>query len=579
MRKKKLRRRKKYLRKKTTFLRLFLPGMILPVLLTALFGAYLVVFIRFRCYEYTSSHMEKIIGEYERRQTNTDLKKIIPASMMLSLYSDMAYSEGFAILEPEIWVEPEIDNLAFTFDSEGNILNSSSAKMTIAVFMTEESAGSEWFSFDPLEFDIPVMNELIADALADCKNNETSHEYDITSLYLNAETHKMVPHIINVTKYKEKKQLPGIPYFDKDDRQKTDSYQVVVDVPELPEGYVLTALHSRYDTDGSYPRGSIQDVFGCDPELLDKVAAEYKDKITDTLAKNINAANISDTRMEESLVVRIEKLYVNTGEAGILTYVRTNTASLHNWHRLIFVLGLLLGAMTLFVLTLCIIRNEKNKAQYAFEDYQRALTNNLAHDLKTPLAVIGGYAENVIEMLPENGSEKALEYLRSIMKNVAYTDEIIRKTLKLSETEQFRQPNPTDIDVGKLAESLAEKYRAALAERNIQLFIKGSGIVHADEVLLTTAVENLISNAVKYTCDNGQISIEVSEDELLVRNTVAEDIDTKELMMPFVKSDQARSDKRSSGLGLAIARAAAERNGFSLKVFCKHEQFVAGLLF
>ncbi len=571
--------KRKNRRKRTTFLRLFLPGMILPVLLTALLGAYMVVLIRFRCYEDVSSHMQQIIGEYERRLNNTDLKKKIPESMILSLYSDVAYSEGHTILDPEILVEPEIDSIAFTFDRDGNILNSSSAKMTIAVEMSEEPSDSCWFIFDPQEFDIPVMNELIADALADSPYDEAAHEYDITSLYLNAETHKMVPHIINVTKYKVKKTLFGLPFIVESDRQKTDSYQVVVDVPELPEGYVLTELHSRYDTDGSYPRGSIQDVFGCDPEFAAQIAAEYKDEIVDLLSQNVNSSNIGDFRWEEDTEVQIDKLYVNTGEAGIFAYTRTNLASLHSWRRLIFVLGMLFGAMTLFVLTLCIIRHTKNKAQYAFEDYQRALTNNLAHDLKTPLAVIGGYTENVLQMRQECGDETELEYLRSIMKNVAYTDAIIRKTLKLSETEQVSKPRKTELDAAKLVHDLTEKYSAALAERGITLQVSGSAVITADEDLFTAAAENLISNAVKYTPDGGSIRITLSPKQLAVVNDTAENVDTKHLTMPFVKGDKARSDKRSSGLGLAIAAAAAERSGFPLNLDCRDKQFTAVLRF
>ena len=44
----------------------------------------------------------------------------------------------------------------------------------------------------------------------------------------------------------------------------------------------------------------------------------------------------------------------------------------------------------------CWAKNTKNKYQYAFEDYQRALTHNLAHDIKTPLAVIGGSRRSMV---------------------------------------------------------------------------------------------------------------------------------------------------------------------------------------
>ena len=566
--------KRKNRRKRTTFLRLFLPGMILPVLLTAVFGIYLSGLIRLRVYRDISKYRGQLTSEYVR---NSTLTKKIPDSVMLALYTADDYQTGYALLDPAFWVEPQIESLAFTFDRDGNILNNSStARMSILIRMTEEPDSYEWFSYDPREYDIPVLNEAIAEVLADCKSDGYMYEYDISSLYLNRETHKMVPHIINIKKFKE--PFLGIQYVGEEDYQEIDSYQVTADVPPLPEGYVLTELPSRQDGTAVYPC-CIQIVTGTEPELFDKVAAKYKDEIADLLSKNINAARFSDNRWEQSEEVYIEKLNLNTEEAGILTYNRMVLTGFAVWRRLYFMLGLVFSAMTLFVLTLCIIRNAKNKAQYAFEDYQRALTNNLAHDLKTPLAVIGGYTENVLQMRQDTGEEKELEYLSSIMKNVAYTDEIIRKTLQLSETEQVSKLRKTELDAAKLVHDLTEKYSAALEVRGIALHVSGSAVILADEDMFTAAAENLISNAVKYTPDGGSIRITLSRKQLAVVNDAAENVDTKHLTMPFVKGDKARSDKRSSGLGLAIAAAAAERSGFSLKLDCRGKQFTAALCF
>lgn len=566
--------KRKNRRKRTAFLRLFLPGMILPVLLTAVFGIYLSGLIRLRVYRDITKYSGQLTSEYVR---NSTLTKKIPDSVMLALYTADDYQTGYALLDPAFWVEPQIESLAFTFDRDGNILNNSStARMSILIRMTEEPDSYEWFSYEPWEYDIPMLNEAIAEVLADCKTDGYMYEYDISSLYLNRETHKMVPHIINIKKFKE--PFLGIQYVGEEDYQEIDSYQVTADVPPLPEGYVLTELPSRQDDAGVYPR-SMQIVTGTEPELFDKVAAKYKDDIADLLSKNINAARFSDNRWEQSEEVYIEKLNLNTEEAGILTYNRMVLTGFAVWRRLYFVLGMLFSAMTLFVLTLCIIRNEKNKAQYAFEDYQRALTNNLAHDLKTPLAVIGGYTENVLQMRQDTDEEKELEYLRSIMKNVAYTDEIIRKTLQLSETEQVSKLRKTELDAAKLVHDLTEKYSAALEVRGIALQVSGSAVILADEDMFTAAAENLISNAVKYTPDGGSIRITLSLKQLTVVNDTAENVDTKHLTMPFVKGDKARSDKRSSGLGLAIAAAAAERSGFSLNLDCRDKQFTAVLRF
>lgn len=182
-------------------------------------------------------------------------------------------------------------------------------------------------------------------------------------------------------------------------------------------------------------------------------------------------------------------------------------------------------------------------------------------------------------MRQDTSEEKGLEYLRSIMKNVAYTDEIIRKTLQLSETEQVSKPCKTELDAAKLVHDLTEKYSAALEDRGITLQVSGSAVILADEDMFTAAAENLISNAVKYTPDGGSIQITLSRKQLAVVNDAAENVDTKHLTIPFVKGDKARSDKCSSGLGLAIAAAAAKRNGFSLKLDSRDKQFTEALCF
>ena len=267
------------------------------------------------------------------------------------------------------------------------------------------------------------------------------------------------------------------------------------------------------------------------------------------------------------------------GASGCISVTRINLMNRHAVRKYLLITILVFLISTTIALVLSIIRNEKNKTQYAFEDYQRALTNNLAHDLKTPLAVIGGYAENLMEMRKNSGDEKELKYLDSIMQNVSYTDDIIAKTLKLSETEQIKKLNKTKVDIKALAEKSAEKYRTALEERNIDLKIEGKCEVNANEDTLMSAVENLVSNAVKYTRDGGSIKVTADKKRLAVVNDVSENISTKDLLMPFVKGDKARSDKTSSGLGLAIASAAAAQNGFTLKIDCKDKKFTATIEF
>lgn len=96
--------KRKNRRKRTTFLRLFLPEMILPVLLTAVLGIYLSVFIRMRVYRDISKYRGQLTSEYVRDST---LTKKIPDSVMLALYTAEDYQTGYALyalLDPTFWV-------------------------------------------------------------------------------------------------------------------------------------------------------------------------------------------------------------------------------------------------------------------------------------------------------------------------------------------------------------------------------------------------------------------------------------------------------------------------------------------
>lgn len=225
----------------------------------------------------------------------------------------------------------------------------------------------------------------------------------------------------------------------------------------------------------------------------------------------------------------------------------------------------------------CIVKNFRNKVQYEFEDHQKALTNNLAHDIKTPLTAISGYAENLQKAIEAQDTEKASGYISSILENVDYTDSIVCRTLELNLLSDMKKINKTDIDMRQLSEKLVNKYKLMADEKNITVNISGEMSLPADEASICSAVENLLTNALKYTIPSGGIDILLDKRSFTVTNDIFQKIDTKNLTMPFVKGDTARSKKLGSGLGLSIVKNAAELNGLRLSISSTENKFTAVL--
>ena len=168
--------------------------------------------------------------------------------------------------------------------------------------------------------------------------------------------------------------------------------------------------------------------------------------------------------------------------------------------------------------------------------------------------------------------------IASILENVDYTDSIVNRTLELNKIDDIREINKSEINMREITENILGKYRLMLEEKNISAEISGKMTLNADRATIYSAVENLITNAVKYTIPTGKIEIIMDKMSFKIINDIFENIDTKDLTEPFVTGDNARSKKTGSGLGLSIVKNAAELNGLKLSLSSAENKFTAALL-
>ena len=272
--------------------------------------------------------------------------------------------------------------------------------------------------------------------------------------------------------------------------------------------------------------------------------------------------------------VSINSVVIDDECCTLVDVVLVKTNVLAKW-AVVYAVPVTVIVSLLISLLLTRVKYAELSAHYAVEDYRRDMTNKLAHDLKTPLMVISGYAENL-----ENdvNTDKRAHYAASILENVKSMDSIIANVLELSklETGSFKTAE-TEFDAAALARDIAANYDGELEKNGLKLNVSGSAPFTADKSLMASILDNLIGNAVKYADKSGSIAVECANGEIRITNdcSEADKLDVKALAEPFVKGDNSRSGKNGSGLGFSIAMEAARRAGLALELSAENKKFTA----
>ncbi len=216
--------------------------------------------------------------------------------------------------------------------------------------------------------------------------------------------------------------------------------------------------------------------------------------------------------------------------------------------------------------------NQRN--YYDMDQYRRDITNTMAHDLKSPLMVISGYAENLLEQdLPE----KAQHFSKFIMENTTYMNQIIEKTLELSKVENGSYKlQKESVDLKTITNDVVKNYKQQLDQNGLEVQMTGECELTTDKIAMTQVLDNLICNAVKYSVQGSAIEIQMEKHSYTISNVsaVVFDVDVQDLVKPFVKGDDSRSGKKGSGIGLTIVKNLCEQQGYELSLACIDGVFV-----
>ena len=186
---------------------------------------------------------------------------------------------------------------------------------------------------------------------------------------------------------------------------------------------------------------------------------------------------------------------------------------------------------------------------------------NASHELKTPITVMQGFAE--VLMNKEGMDDTSQKQLGRIYKECLRLGSLISDMLMLSKIESGDAPVRalSEVALEDIAKEVLDGLSEKAQSRNITANIVGSAKICADQTMIFELVENLVSNAIKYNKDGGSVTVSITETDtgvcLKVKDTGIgiEKEHLPRLCERFYRVDKSHSKRiGGTGLGLAIVK-------------------------
>ncbi len=218
-----------------------------------------------------------------------------------------------------------------------------------------------------------------------------------------------------------------------------------------------------------------------------------------------------------------------------------------------------IACITVFA-TAVIYLTRKNR--YDRQEYRRNMTNAMAHDLKTPLMAMSGYAEN---LLANVHTDKRQQYAEAISENVRRMNGMIEQMLEIDRLEtgkRRKREKRESVDMVELFRKVIAENEVSIQRKNMVVTFEGDCTLNANMESMKRVAENLVTNAVRHGREKGIIDIEMADGKVTISNTTDGDLpdDIDSLWNPYVKGSGSRTGG-GSGLGLFVVKTILDKYG------------------
>jgi len=209
----------------------------------------------------------------------------------------------------------------------------------------------------------------------------------------------------------------------------------------------------------------------------------------------------------------------------------------------------------------------------------KQFSQDAAHEIRTPLTIIRGEIEELIEN--EHGNEKTIHTLENILEEVHYLSSISERLLMIHnmDTNNIKY-NFESINLSKLMDEIIQDVQVLSIEKNIKvdMEIADNILIRGNKELFTRLLWNLADNAIKYNKHKGSVFIRLSENRSEIRIQVKDTgigipyIEIPKIFDRFYRVDKSRSRQLGgSGLGLSICKWIAELHNGEISVESKEQ--------
>lgn len=231
----------------------------------------------------------------------------------------------------------------------------------------------------------------------------------------------------------------------------------------------------------------------------------------------------------------------------------------------------------LIQINLLLEESQKAAVNYhGLERSMRKMLSNISHDLKTPLTVILGYAENIMND-DDLEPDKMRASLRTVHLKTVEVLDLIKRFFELARLEsEDNHAEIVKVDISEICRKIILEYYEILTRKDFEVAIEipeTPTFVRGNQISIERILNNLISNAIKYGSDGKMIGLKVrtSDDhvyiEIIDKGKGISEMDRDRVFERMYTLDDSRNKlSQGSGLGLTITKRLVEQLGGTISL-------------